>query len=491
MYIKKTGAQIKPQSLNKLKRILGPLSLVLTDICTLLIIFKFSLFMRTEILPFFYSGFPADPPFKNMINLFWVAAVWLFFLFYEGLYTKRFSFWDEIEALIKVSFFATAAVFATISIGKVEETISRTLVILMGLFAVVVFPLIRIPMKRYLHKVGILNKRVLIIGASQAGQRIAQALAKEPNYGYTIVGFLDDGVEIIGRKIGNLKVHRGIDKISSYARRCKVNDIFIALPDAERVRARDLITNLQHKMDRVFYVPDMPGVVAAEASLVHFFHEQVFAFEIRNNMSRPFNVMMKRCVDIILASAAIIILCIPFLVLILIIRLDSKGPAIFRQTRVGKAGRSFGCYKLRTMHIDADQRLGAIIASDAAIREEWECFRKLKNDPRVTRVGKFLRSSSLDELTQLFNVLIGDMSIVGPRPVLQDEIDRYYKDMAGLCFSVPPGITGLWQVSGRNDKSYDHRVALDVWYVKNWHLWLDVVIILRTIRAILKADGAY
>lgn len=426
-----------------------------------------------------------------MNNLLWFIAVWLFFLFYEGLYTKRFSFWDEIGALAKVSFFATTSVFATISISKVGTEISRTLVILMGLFAVAVFPLIRIPVKRWLHKAGILNKRVLIIGASQAGQRIAQALEKEPNYGYTIIGFLDDNPERVGTHIGGLKVHRGIDRTFSYIKRCKISDLFIALPDAERIRARELITSLQYKVDRILYVPDMPGVVAAETGLVHFFHEQVFAFEIRNNMSRPFNIFTKRCVDIIFASLAIIVLFIPFLVLVFVVRFDSGGPVVFRQTRIGKNGRPFECYKLRTMYADADQRLDTILDADPASREEWERFRKLKKDPRVTWVGRFLRASSLDELPQLFNVFIGEMSIVGPRPVLQDEIDRYYKELAGLCFSVPPGITGLWQVSGRNDKSYDHRVALDVWYIKNWHLWLDVVIILRTIRAILKADGAY
>ena len=474
-----------------MKNALGSLLLALTDAGTLLVIFKLSVFVRAKVLPFFHSGFPADPPFKNMNNLFWFVAVWLFFLFYEGLYTKRFSFWDEIGALAKVSFFATASVFATISISKMGEEISRTLVILMGFFAVAVFPLIRIPMKRWLHKTGILSKRVLIIGASQAGQRIAQALGKEPNYGYTIVGFLDDSPERIGTRISGQKVHRGINKTSSYVRRCKISDLFIALPDAERARARELITSLQHKVDRVLYVPDMPGVVAAEASLVHFFHEQVFAFEIRNNMARPFNIFIKRCVDIVLASLAMIVLFIPFLILVLIIRLDSRGPAVFRQTRIGKNGCPFECYKLRTMYADADRRLEIMLGADPAVRKEWERFRKLKKDPRVTWAGKLLRASSLDELPQLFNVLIGEMSIVGPRPVLQDEIDRYYKDLAGLCFSVPPGITGLWQVSGRNNKSYDHRVALDAWYIKNWHLGLDVVIILRTIRAILKADGAY
>jgi Undecaprenyl-phosphate galactose phosphotransferase WbaP len=479
------------RAFNRVKSITALLILAVTDAVAILVVFQFSAFVRVAILPLFYGGFPLDPPFRAMGNLWWIIAVWLFFLQYEGLYGKRFSFWDEIEALVRVSFLSTLSVFALISIGKMEVEISRTLVVLMGLFAVVVLPFLRIPVKRILQKTGILSKRVLIVGASHAGRRIAQALKMEPNYGYRVIGFLDDDPKRIGTQIDGLKVHRGIDRVSSYIRRCRVSDIFIALPDADRIKARNLIADLQHKVDRILYVPDMPGVVAVEASLVHFFHEQVFAFEIRNNMSRFFNIVMKRLFDIAVASFAMAVFFVPFLLIMLIIRLDSKGPAVFRQTRIGKGCKPFECYKLRTMYGDADARLEAILNSDPAIREEWERYRKLKNDPRVTRMGKFLRASSLDELPQFFNVFIGEMSIVGPRPVLQDEIGLYYRDMAGLCFSVLPGITGLWQVSEKNGEGYDHRVALDVWYTKNWHLWLDIVIILKTIRTITKARGAY
>lgn len=474
---------------DKIKSIAGLLVLATIDMAALFAVFLLSVFVRTTVLPLLYSGFPPDPPLRSISNLLWFMLVWLFFLQYEGLYGRRFSFWDEIEALLKVSFLSTTTVFVIISIGKMASEISRTLVVLMGLFAIIILPLFRIPAKRILQKIGMLSKRVLIIGASSAGQRIAQALAAEANYGYKVIGFLDDDPRQIGTYINGCKVYGNIDSAHLFINRYKVSDIFIALPDADRVRARDLITELQHKVEHVLYVPDMPGVVAAEADLVHFFHEQVFAFEIRNNMSRRFNIVIKRLFDIIVSSLVIAVLYIPFLFVVLIIRFDSKGSALFRQTRIGKDRRPFACYKLRTMHVDAKEHLEEILSSDPAVRKEWERYRKLKNDPRVTRAGRFLRTFSLDELPQFFNVFIGEMSIVGPRPVLQEEIDLYYKDMADFCFSVRPGITGLWQVSGRNNTNYDHRVALDVWYIKNWHLWLDVVIILKTIRIIAKASG--
>jgi undecaprenyl-phosphate galactose phosphotransferase len=150
----------------------------------------------------------------------------------------------------------------------------------------------------------------------------------------------------------------------------------------------------------------------------------------------------------------------------------------------------FLCYKFRTMYRDADARLNDILAADRQAREEWEKFRKLTSDPRITPLGRFLRSSSLDELPQIINVLRGEMSLVGPRPVTAEEIDLYYKESAELCYSVLPGITGLWQVSGRSNTSYDYRISLDSWYVRNWNLWLDVVILLKMIYVVSKKEGA-
>jgi len=143
------------------------------------------------------------------------------------------------------------------------------------------------------------------------------------------------------------------------------------------------------------------------------------------------------------------------------------------------------------MYTNADELLKELLEKNPELRQEYETFRKLKNDPRVTKVGKFLRKTSLDELPQIFNVLKGEMSLVGPRPVTKEEIDKYYKDYAIYYYEVLPGITGLWQISGRSDTSYDERVELDVWYVKNWNLWLDIVILIKTIKVVLKREGAY
>ena len=198
----------------------------------------------------------------------------------------------------------------------------------------------------------------------------------------------------------------------------------------------------------------------------------------------------KRALDIIGAGVGLVLLAPFFLIVALMVRADG-GPAFFAHQRVGRGGKLFGCLKFRSMVIDSQARLEALLANDPAARAEWEATRKLKNDPRITRIGRFLRSTSLDELPQLINVLRGEMSLVGPRPVQEAEIDRYYGASAAHYMAVRPGITGLWQVSGRSETSYESRVALDVSYVSRPSLLADISILLRTPVAVLSRRGAH
>jgi Undecaprenyl-phosphate galactose phosphotransferase WbaP len=198
----------------------------------------------------------------------------------------------------------------------------------------------------------------------------------------------------------------------------------------------------------------------------------------------------KRALDIIGAGVGLVLLAPLFLIVALMVRADG-GPAFFAHQRVGRGGKLFGCLKFRSMVTDSQARLEALLANDPAARAEWEATRKLKNDPRITPIGRFLRSTSLDELPQLINVLRGEMSLVGPRPVQEAEIDRYYGASAAHYMAVRPGITGLWQVSGRSETSYESRVALDVSYVSRPSLLADLSILLRTPVAVVSRRGAH
>ena len=173
------------------------------------------------------------------------------------------------------------------------------------------------------------------------------------------------------------------------------------------------------------------------------------------------------------------------------IKKEDPGPVFFAHTRIGKDGKPFPCYKFRSMVVNSQEMLQKYLVKNPAAREEWERDFKLKDDPRVTTIGKFLRSTSLDELPQIFNVLRGEMSLVGPRPVIQEELDKYYGETAKLYCTVKPGITGLWQVSGRSDIGYDERVALDATYIKYRSMWGDIVILWKTIGVVLMKKGAY
>ena len=198
----------------------------------------------------------------------------------------------------------------------------------------------------------------------------------------------------------------------------------------------------------------------------------------------------KRIFDVIIACITLIVFLPLFAFVVLLLKLTDPNPVIFRHIRVGQGGRRFACFKFRSMVLDSDKVLKALLESDPAARKEWDRTQKLANDPRITPVGKFLRQSSLDELPQLINVIRGDMSLVGPRPIVPSELTRY-GDKLSLYLQARPGITGIWQVSGRNDCGYDRRIEMDANYVRNWRFSTDFVILLRTLGAVLAQRGSY
>ncbi|MBB3521984.1 sugar transferase [Rhizobium redzepovicii] len=199
---------------------------------------------------------------------------------------------------------------------------------------------------------------------------------------------------------------------------------------------------------------------------------------------------VKRALDLLLAITALILLSPLLLLVAMIVKFSDRGPVFYSHTRIGFGGAPFGCLKFRTMKTDASAQLAELLQNSAAARSEWEATRKLKDDPRITAVGDILRRSSLDELPQLFNVLRGEMSLVGPRPITAEELPRYGEHIWAYM-AVRPGLTGHWQTSGRNDVSYEHRVSLDVHYLNNWSLGRDLIIIAKTIPALFSQRGSY
>ena len=253
---------------------------------------------------------------------------------------------------------------------------------------------------------------------------------------------------------------------------------------------QEIITGIQPRVRNISFIPDLIGTPMASVDASILFSEKILMLNLRNNLSRVYNRIFKRIFDLTLTIIGGIIIS-PILLLIAIATCISNGGGIiFAHRRVGMYGKTFNCYKFQTMVKNADKVLEKYLAENPEARREWEETFKLTNDPRVTKLGNFLRRTSLDELPQLWNVILGDMSLVGPRPIIEEEVPRYGKNIREY-YMVLPGITGMWQVSGRSDTTYPERVAMDTWYVRNWSVWIDIMYLFKTVKAVLTGRGAY
>jgi Undecaprenyl-phosphate galactose phosphotransferase WbaP len=233
----------------------------------------------------------------------------------------------------------------------------------------------------------------------------------------------------------------------------------------------------------------MRGVPLYGTDMAHFFSHEVALLRVRNNLRRWPARLTKRIFDTVLAAMLLTVLSPLMLFIAVALKLEG-GSILFSHARVGKKGKPFNCYKFRSMVPNAEKALDQLLENNPVLKAEWDKEHKLKDDPRISKLGAFLRRSSLDELPQLFNVLLSEMSLVGPRPIVIQELQKYGIEQS-YYLMVRPGMTGLWQVSGRNDVDYDTRVYLDAWYVKNWSLWYDLAILFKTVKVVLWRRGAY
>ena len=467
----------------KLRNLLGILSLFALDLASLYLIFLAAVLLRRFALPHVFHDLP---PFHYQFGAYWwLFAVWLLIMLYRDGYSRRFAVWDEVKFVWKSAFFSTVAILTMLFLMKRGQVYSRILVGAMFSLAAVFYPLMRLRAKKLLYSAGLMKRKVLIIGSGEAARSAYAAIKNEPNLGYEVAGFVDD----VPGKVDCYKVHEGIAGIGRYIKGADIHDVVVAKPELPKDDLVRLVNEVQHMADNTLFIPDISGIAVSGTELRHFFKEQTMIIEIRNNLAHPLNYYTKRLIDYV-AGLAVFLLSVPLLLYIARrIKKDSPGPAILRQERIGKDGRLFMCYKFRTMYEDAEERLEEILATDPAAKEEWEKYWKLKNDPRITAVGGWLRSSSLDELPQVFNILKGEMSLICPRPYLPRE-QEFLNEEAHTILRLPPGITGLWQVSGRSNTDYNFRLAMDSWYVKNWDLWLDVMIVFKTFAVVLNREGA-
>ncbi|MFO1478865.1 MAG: undecaprenyl-phosphate galactose phosphotransferase WbaP [Turneriella sp.] len=478
-----------------LRKSLYPLSLVGIDLLAYTAAFVCAVNLRIWL----GKTFPGIPDFSGdamrMNDLYFMPALLLVIFFYEGLYRRRMPFIDELREITKSLAILTVFLFALISIGNLAHLVSRLTILLMAPLALVTIGIARYWGKLLLHRFGIGTQKLLIIGEVAAAVQIKAELLAEKTLGYRFAGFIpiDRREENLWHKqqAAGLTRAGSADEVEAILARREVECVLLATPSSSREKTSALADKVYRHVHHVLMIPEMGSGALLNSELYHLFVNQMFLIKVRNSLTERPARFSKMLFDMVLVVLSLPVIAPVLLVIGIMVRATSPGPALFRQVRIGKNGKEIRVFKFRSMHRDAEAKLAELLAKDPSARAEWKKTHKLRHDPRVTKLGAFLRRTSLDELPQLINVLCGDMSLVGPRPVTETELKTKYKGKADYYKLVRPGITGLWQISGRSDISYEQRVNMDSWYVFNWSLHIDLVILYKTIWVVLGRRGAY
>jgi exopolysaccharide biosynthesis polyprenyl glycosylphosphotransferase len=463
-------------------------ALIVVDLVMVLVGFRLAYALRFESgITWFFQHEISRVDFYEQI-VFILAPIWILVFATFGLYDVK-NLFSGTREYTRVFNAATTGILLIIlcTFFLPDLIIARGWVIFAWFFVTVGVSAGRFGFRRVVHHIrkhGHFISNVMIIGVNDEGQAIAQQLVGNHKAGVNIVGFVDDNVTSEVDPQTGLAVLGSIDAITTIAQKYNVQEVIITSTALPRPQLFSLMQSLQVadisvKLSSGMYELLTTGVEVQEVGNVPLLSVN----KIRLTGS---DVIMKRMLDIVGSGVALIVFAPVMLLIGLAIKLDSPGPIIYRRRVVGVGGKQFNAFKFRTMAIDADN----ILAQNAALQKQFQKNFKLKDDPRVTRIGRFLRRTSLDELTQLFNVLFGQMSLVGPRMITDQELSYYGKWSMNLS-TVKPGITGLWQVSGRSDVSYSERVRLDMQYIRNYTIWMDLYLLWQTIPAVLKSRGAY
>ena len=443
------------------KNIFNPMNLVyigvlvLVDFLVLLLSLKIAFFFRENYLQSIMPAFNTP----NIQKYFWIVLISIILLYLEKIYTTRYDFWSDTKRVIKALFFSFVTVFTVITLTKMSLEYSRAFLLMFFFIAIFLIPFFKRLTKKVLFRFDIFKIKIKIVSKSSQFDVLYKEFMDNWYFGFKICDKKYDMVLISSKKF--------------------------AVEDLQK-----LIKRYSKKTKDIFVIPYMYHLDFSHTNVVDYFNIRLSAIYIENRLLNSKNILIKYIFEKLL-----VILILPFalflhLVLIVLIKNDSNGSVFFKQKRFGLKGKTFSCYKYRTMNTNGDEILKEYLAKNPDEVEYYNIYHKYKNDPRITKIGKFLRATSLDEFPQFFNILRGDMNLIGPRPYMLNEkikIGRYNED---TILKVKPGITGLWQVSGRNELTFDERIDLDKWYIQNWSLWMDFVIFMKTIKVVLSKVGA-
>lgn len=400
-------------------------------------------------------------------------------------YSYRKPFWFELKEIFRI--IAIFAVFDLAVVAFSKWQFSRYIWVFCWTFALIFIPFFRAMTKHLLNRLGLWKKKTIILGTGKNGLEAWYALQSEEMLGFDVIAFFDD--ESVEESVMGLPILKDPGILWEMRKTGEIHFI-VAFEMENSDKTLDWLRILSKKGCRsITVIPSLRGLPLYNTDMSFIFSHEVMLLRIHNNLAKRTSRLQKRTFDIV-CSSLIILVSSPLLLYLWYKVSRDGGPAIYGHQRVGRSGKLFPCYKFRSMVMNSQEVLQKLLDTDPEARAEWERDFKLRNDPRITRVGRFIRRTSLDELPQLFNVLKGEMSLVGPRPIISEELVRYDNDV-DYYLMAKPGMTGLWQVSGRNDVDYETRVYFDSWYVKNWSLWNDIAILFKTVKVVLHRDGAY
>lgn len=428
--------------------------LFVSDLIFLVVIYLFVGWLRHFVERF---GLPSFVLHQQQ-ELILILGLILLILWYEKIYSYRFDFWEETKLLLKALSLSFMIILAFLVLSRIETLFSRAFIIMYFILLALLFPFYKRFCKRILYSFIRLRKKVKIIGNQE--QRTLLKKEFRQNW-YLGLEYSEHNYTAVFITTKNMPITELDKHLNHYMKETK--DIYV-LPYAEKINF-------------------------SKANMLEYFNIRTSVIHIENELLKPHNLLIKDVFEKIC-----IIIIFPFFLVLhgliaFIIKKDSKGAVLFKQQRLGKNNQPFECLKYRTMYEDGESLLRDYLVNNPEEVAYYEQYHKYKKDPRITNIGNFLRRTSFDELPQIINILQGNMSLVGPRPYMVEEREKLGSHI-DIILLVKPGITGLWQVSGRNSLTFKNRIELDMWYIQNWSLWTDFVILVKTIKVVLMKKGA-
>jgi undecaprenyl-phosphate galactose phosphotransferase len=382
-------------------------------------------------------------------------TVVLMLLYTEGIYTKRYDFWQELERISKAIFLSALIVLAVLAITKHVEYYSRFILITAFAIMAILLPIQKYFSKYFLFRMGWWKCKAYMIGND--------SFFEEHVFSNPYLGYINSSKDI-------------------------AKTLFISSSHSKEQIEEILHEALLGKQE-VIFIPVVKNFDFSDAHIIHLFNARSNLIIVENNLLNRFNRGVKSILDYLMAFLILPLLMLIIGLIALKIKREDGGEVFFKQPRLGENGELFECYKFRSMREDGDKLLSAYLQKHPEEINNYEIYHKYENDPRITKIGHFLRKTSLDELPQIMNVLKGEMSLIGPRPYMPTEKIKIGENV-DIILAVKPGITGLWQVSGRSDVDFMSRVEMDVWYVRNWSIWSDLIILLKTVQVVLGRKGS-